>query len=187
MDGKRNLLAGKCDAVRQNKERIEQLMAVPLVQGTIRYAYVTDLGNDPSEKPEAEGATFAAAVLPLVSACDEDAADTIYKNMKVGQKGSANFVTVKNAFESVYACLNIRCQDVGGLYDATTGGYMKYAEPCSSTESSSSDSKVGLAVGLTIGGVALIAIIVLLSRRYCGSHSNVTAGADVAGGDKMVA
>jgi hypothetical protein len=185
VDGKRNLLAGKCDAVRKNKERIEQLMAVPLIQGTLRYAYVTDLGNDPSEKPEAEGATFAAAVLPLVNACNEEAADTIYKNMKVGQKGSANFVTVKNAFESVYACMNVRCEDVGGLYDATTGGYMKHAQPCSSS-SSSSDNKVGLAVGLSIGGVALIAIIVLLSRRYCGSHSNIT-NTDVNGGDKMVA
>lgn len=187
VDGKRKLLAGQCEAARENKNRIEKLMAIPLIQGAIRYAYVTDLGNDPTEKPEAEGATFAAAVLPLVHACDDAAADTIYKSLKVGQSGSANFVAVKNAFESVYSCLNVRCEDVGGLYDAATGGYLKYAEPCSTTTSSSNENKVGLAVGLSIGGVVLIGLIVIFSRRYCGSHSNVNSGADVTGGDKMVA
>jgi len=184
VDGKRKLLAGQCSEARQNKVRIEQLMAIPLVQGALRYAYVTDLGNDASEKAEAEGATFAAAVLPLVSACDEDAADTIYKNLKVGQKGSANFVAVKNAFESVYECMNIRCEDVGGLYDAATGGYLKYAEPCNTT--TSNDKNVGLIVGLTFGGLALVGLVVFLSRRFCGSHSNINTSADV-GGDKMVA
>ncbi len=185
VDGKRKLLAGQCAEARQNKNRIEQLMAIPLIQGAIRYAYITDLGNDPSEKPESEGATFAAAVLPLVSACNEEAADTIYKNMKTGQKGSANFVTVKNAFESVYDCMNIRCEDVGGLYDVATGGYMKYAEPCNAT-TEKEDKKVGLAVGLSVGGVVLIGLLVFLSRRSCGSHSN-TNGGDLSGGDKIVA
>ena len=49
--------------------RISQLMAVPLIQGTLRYAYVQDKQSDRREKEEAEGATFAAAVLPLVNSC----------------------------------------------------------------------------------------------------------------------
>jgi hypothetical protein len=46
-------------------------MAIPLVQGTIRYALIrsTELGS--GEMAEADGATFAAAVLPIVYACDE--------------------------------------------------------------------------------------------------------------------
>lgn len=33
--------------------------------------------------------------------------------------------------ESNYKCLNIRCKDVGGLYDAANGRHMAYAGPCS--------------------------------------------------------
>lgn len=181
IDGKRKLRAGQCEAVRANKERIEQLMAIPLIQGTLRYAYVTDF-EDADEKSEAEGAVFAASVLPLVNACDDDAADTIYRSMQTGQAGRADFFAVKGAFESVYGCLNIRCEDIGGMYDAVTGGYLTHAEPCGSVESSDSN-KVGLAVGLTIGGLALIAIVFFLARRICGRHSNVA----LEGTEKVVA
>jgi hypothetical protein len=114
LDGSRRLLAGECASARANKERIEELMAVPLIQGTLRYAYETDMATQVDEKSDAEGAVFAAAVLPLVHACDKDAADTIYRNMKTGQNGSARFAEVKAAFEKTYSCLKVRCEDVGG-------------------------------------------------------------------------
>jgi hypothetical protein len=161
-DGARKITAGDCSAARANKEAIEQLMAVPLIQGTLRYAYITE--TEPySEKAEAEGATFAAAVLPLVHACNEEAAQTIYNNMKVGQNGSANFGQVKQAFESTYGCLNVRCEDVGGLWDSAGGQYMSGAEPCGS--SSSNDKNVGLIVGLSLGGIALVGILIVVWNR----------------------
>ena len=184
VDGKRKLSAGQCDAVRANKERIEQLMAVPLVQGTLRYAFMTE--GQPDEKSEAEGATFAAAVLPLVHACDEDAANTIYKNMRVGQGGSANFKEVKGAFQSVYSCMKIRCEDVGGLYDTTTGGYMPHAGPCG-VKTEESKKKGGLIVGLSFGGVALAAVAFFAFRKLTGSHSNVHPPSDLNVSDKIAA
>jgi hypothetical protein len=167
-DGLRKINRGECSVARVNKERIEQLMAVPMIQGSLRYAYITDKeGNN--EKSEAEGATFAAAVLPLVHACDEDAAQTIYNNLKVGQGGSANFAQVKQAFESTYGCLNIRCEDVGGLYDEALGQYMEGASPCGS--SSSSEKNVGLIVGLSVGGIVLVGLgIVFWNRSRTGKE-----------------
>lgn len=97
-DGLQKILTGQCDAAKEIKVRIEQQMAVPLIQGTLRYAYKRDLEfevDDP--KAEAEGAAFAAAVLPLVHACDKFDADIIYSNMAVGSV-NVDFSEVKRAF-----------------------------------------------------------------------------------------
>merc|ERR1711897_61380 len=102
--GSRMLGQAKCQEARVYKEKIEQMMTVPLIQGTLRYAYITSTDKNAGEKAEAEGATFAAAVLPIVHACDEDAASVIYKNLKTGQNNGADFAAVKRAFESVYEC-----------------------------------------------------------------------------------
>lgn len=83
--GLQNLLNGKCSEARKQNELIAQLMAVPLVQGTVRYAYITDSSqNDVDEKPKAEGAVFAASVVPIMHACNTGDAQTIYENMGVG-------------------------------------------------------------------------------------------------------
>ncbi|KAL3909438.1 MAG: hypothetical protein SGILL_008088, partial [Bacillariaceae sp.] len=168
-DGLRKINQGECSVARANKERIEQMMAVPMVQGALRYAYITDKEVNAGEKAEAEGAVFAASVLPLVHACDEDAAQTIYNNLKVGQAGSANFAQVKQAFESTYSCMNIRCEDVGGLYDSALGQYMDGAAPCGST--SGSERNVGLIAGLSVGGIVLVGLgIVLWNRSRTGKE-----------------
>jgi hypothetical protein len=168
--GINKLLTGECSSAREQKERIETMMAVPLIQGSLRYAYITD-HEDGGEKAEAEGATFAAAVLPLVHACNEEAATTIYNNLKVGQGASANFAVVKDAFESTYECLGVRCQDVGGLWDTETGDYYPGAAPCGSSSSSSSAANVGLIVGLTVGGVVFLALVYVVSSRRRGNKT----------------
>jgi len=109
-------------------------MTVPLVQGTLRYAWKTgqiggadNKASDQSAKNSAEGSTFAAAVLPLVHACDATAAKTVSDHMKFGaavyDKTTGNFASgtkpdtaaVKAALESTYDCLGITCAHVGGL------------------------------------------------------------------------
>jgi hypothetical protein len=160
--GLSKVLRGECSSARTDKERIEQLMAVPLIQGALRYAYITEKELDAGEKAEAEGATFAAAVLPLVHACNEEAAQTIYNNLRTNQGGTANFAEVKQSFESVYDCMNVRCEDVGGLYDDTTGSYMDGAAPCGF---SGSEKNVGLIVGLCIGGILLVAVLIVVWNR----------------------
>ena len=63
--GKDELSGGNCDAARNILPDITAKMYVPMVQGTLRYAYkVAHQGG--TEKEKAEGAIFAAAVLPKV-------------------------------------------------------------------------------------------------------------------------
>jgi len=126
--GQAKLAKGECSSAREEKDAIEKLMLIPLIQGTLRYAYKTD--NEPySEKAEAEGVVFALSVVPAIHACDPAAAEVIASNMKAGQYGTASFPDVKAAFESTYDCLGIDGAMVGGLYDAATGSYFEGAEP----------------------------------------------------------
>jgi hypothetical protein len=124
----RNLLQqGSCPAVRPVIKQIVSLMTVPLVQGALRYAYKNGAAaNGASAKNAAEGATFAAAVLPLVHYCNTASSAVVDANLKFGlfpdggivdPTRYANFSAVKSAFEDVYACLGITCAQVGGLLD----------------------------------------------------------------------
>jgi hypothetical protein len=182
-DGLNKITTGQCTATRPNKERIEELMAVPLIQGTLRYAYSTST-EEITEKAEAEGAVFAAAVLPLVHACDEDAADTIYKNMMTGQGGTADFGAVKAAFEKTYACLKIRCEDVGGLYDPAYSVYFPGAEPCGSKVEKKS-AKAGKGVGIAIGCVLAVALIAFVVFKTGTKSNGLQKGVDGGAGQEV--
>jgi len=171
--GSRMLTQAKCEDARDYKESIEKMMTVPLVQGTLRYAYITSTDKNSGEKAEAEGATFAAAVLPIVHACDEDAAEVIYKNMRVGQENAANFASVKNAFETVYDCMGIRGNDVGGLWNEAEGVYFMGASPVQVLPTQQSgDVNIPLIIGCTAGGlVAGIIIYIFVSKCCCSSEA----------------
>jgi len=143
--GQAKLVIGECASARAQKEAIEILMLIPLIQGTLRYAYKT--ANDAySEKAEAEGVVFAAAVLPVVASCDAAAAKTIADNMVAGQNGTADFPAIKSAFESTYSCMGVDPAMVGGLYDDDTGTYYEGAEPLA--KSSAASMTTMLAVGV---------------------------------------
>lgn len=145
--GQAKLAKGECASARVEKDTIEMLMLIPLIQGTLRYAWKTD--KDPySEKAEAEGTIFSLAVVPAVYACDKDAAQVISDNLTVGQAGTCDFAAVKAAFESTYDCLGIDPDMVGGLWDAATGSYYEGAEPPVGLGSSAAASS--MAVGAVV-------------------------------------
>ena len=109
------------------------------------------------------------------------AAATISADMKFGlfdQGDLPDFLAVKAAFESTYACLGITCEHVGGLVDADGDPLHAMTAPCDgsgsggagsdrSGGSSSSGDSTGAIVGATIGGCAagLLAGGYLLYRR----------------------
>jgi Notch-like protein len=128
-NGQFKLQSGECDKVAPIKKRIVELMSVPLVQGSLRYAYKVEKLQGGSTEI-AEGAAFSAAILPRVHACNAAAAKTISDsmNMESSSPMAAGFISVKKAFESTYACLGITCEDVGGLLKGTE--YYEFAEPC---------------------------------------------------------
>ena len=132
-DGRDWLQQGRCSSVRPVVNQIVSLMTVPLVQGALRYAYKnSQAGADmASPKNAAEGATFSAAVLPLVHDCNAASAAVVSDHLKFGlfpDGGDAvtarysDFAAVKAAFEDVYACLGITCAQVGGLTQAIDAG-----------------------------------------------------------------
>jgi hypothetical protein len=111
-------------------------MAIPLIQGTLRYAYKVDVENA-GDKAKGEGAVFAASIVPRVYSCSTADGQTIMDNMKVGAS-STSFAAVKAAFENTYACMGITCEEVGGLWFDAESRYYSGAEPCSSSSASGS-------------------------------------------------
>eukprot|EP00980_Cylindrotheca_fusiformis_P025157 scaffold13207_cov143-Cylindrotheca_fusiformis.AAC.10 len=158
--GNYQLNSGNCPAARKTVKMITELMYIPLIQGTLRYAYKVDKLSG-GEKEKAEGTTFAAAVLPRIHAADAGAAKTIYDNMKVGAS-STNFADVKAAFESVYSDLGINCADIGGLWNDATESYFDGMSPCKDSSTSpkkEEDKTLALALGLTFGILFLFALV----------------------------
>merc|ERR1719327_63421 len=127
--GKTKLDEGKCVDLRPITDRIVELMTIPLVQGSLRYAYKVGTLNE-GDKARAEGAAFSAAILPRVAACNVDAAKLISENMDIDTSTpmKSKYAGVKQAFESTYPCLGITCADVGGLLETTS--YFAGADPC---------------------------------------------------------
>ena len=130
--GKQHLQKGKCSVAKDTVKEITNLMTIPLIQGTLRYAHIIGEQNQDSEKARAEGAIFAASVLPVLHDCSASDAQTVYDNMKAGNTATPDFNAVKSAFEKNYECMGVFCGDVGGLLSADGTTYFEGAEPCGS-------------------------------------------------------
>jgi len=173
--GQHELLTGQCSDVPAITRIVVAKMSVPLIQGTLRYAYKVDKLQG-TEKEKAEGAVFAAAVLPRLHYCSAGAAATVYENMKLGAT-STSFEAVKIAFEANYACMNITCMDVGGLVNPSTSGvYYAESSPCLDpglANSSNNDLPVGATIGIIAAGILavifLVATFVLIQKEKAGT------------------
>ena len=170
---------GYCEETRQIKELIVSLMQVPLIQGTLRYAHKQWTESDTSEKAEAEGAVFAAAVLPFVHYCSEKDAEIIHENMRALHPNPTDFRAVKAAFERNYDCMKILCSDVGGVWDSSlgysSGNYATSASPCSGGNKINGESrnKQRLTIVIALGGCLFAFMVVMLTSRWCGGNSLV--------------
>ncbi|CAM9887341.1 unnamed protein product [Ectocarpus sp. 8 AP-2014] len=193
--GKANLLAGECTEASAVIDEIVPLMAVPLIQGLLRYTYLADpaIGTG-GDKEAAELWAFSASILPWISACDAAVGTKVRDNTELGSASAPmadGYAAIKAELETVYSCMGITCAQVGGLLD-DTGAYYTDFEPCtdgatdsdSSLDSSdgslastdrSSDSGLddGGIAGVTIGVIAAAAIgvaaVVLYKKRQKGA------------------
>uniref|UniRef100_A0A7S1G0P6 Uncharacterized protein n=3 Tax=Corethron hystrix TaxID=216773 RepID=A0A7S1G0P6_9STRA len=173
LSGRDLLLAGECGPTRAILQRITELMAVPLVQGALRYAYkVGELKE--GEKEQAEGTVFMASVIPRVHDCDAGAAEIIADNMAIREDSSTDFAAVKAAFESQYECMGIKCTDVGGLLQGTN--YYPDFQPCDDNERMgimaagastviTKSNPIGTIIGIVFAVVAVCAIAFILFMR----------------------
>lgn len=128
IQGEKWLGKGHCDRAEKNKDRLVQLMRIPLLQGLLISAWEMRFSSSETEK--ARGATFAAAVLPLIHDCSQNDASVIYNNMRVGAPDKVDFFAVKNALERNYACLEIGCGEIGGILDPIQQTYLEGTAPC---------------------------------------------------------
>ena len=161
---KRSQLAFKrrgCTALRGHKERIANLMKVPLVQSTLLYAYNREFDIS-TEETEAAGATFTAALLPYLHQCSPNDAQKIYENMAVGS-GTVNFGQVKRLLQKHYGCLGVTCEQVGGLW--TVDGYIPGAAPCSGKDSGGPTGPLTLLL-VSASLVTVVLLSAYLRSRY---------------------
>lgn len=169
--GNYQILSGNCLAARETKEKIARKMYVPLIQGAMSYAYEVEMLQG-GEKEAAEGAVFAAAVLPRVHAESPSAAKTIYDNVMVGAS-STDYKAVRSAFESVYPALGISCADIGGFWNEAEKAYFPGMEPCKDAATTSTQTEVvtetnktlAVALGCTFGALFAAAAAMVLYMR----------------------
>ncbi|CAJ1948865.1 unnamed protein product [Cylindrotheca closterium] len=173
--GNFQLQGKKCDEARGTVSEITRLMYIPFIQGTLRYAYrVGELNGDGGEKSAAEGAVFAAAILPRVYAANQDAAEVIYENMKVGAN-KTNFVEVKKALESVYGDLGLKCSDVGGLWNDGINDYWEGGEPCGPIGDMDDEDLLIVSVVAALGGIIFVSILAACFVRNAAGGSTTVA------------
>jgi len=173
-DGQHDFLIGNCGDVVPVKDKIVAQMAIPLIQGTLRYAYkVGKLQGD--DEARAEGAIFAAAVLPLVDDCDPAAAKTIADEMSINSVAETDYKAVKAAFEKCYEKMGITCKEVGQLMKKANEVYPDMEaciDPTPSSGDSDSDSDststIAWAIGGGVAGVLLIAVICMIRAEKQG-------------------
>ena len=118
-----------CGMAEATKDKIVAKMTIPLVQGTIAYAYKSDpavgyySATADSEKALAEAWAFGSALLGQLNACSSAAAATVYDNLYVGLGVAGavpdGYAAVKLAIEDQFDCLGISCTDVGVYSDMT--------------------------------------------------------------------
>lgn len=116
--------------------RMAAISAIPQIQGFLRYAYKVGVEGKAFDKEQAEGAAFAAGVLPRINQCSPEAAGIVYENMRVGAP-STDHALVKAAVECVYECIGITCADVGGLFNEDDGVYYANQDPTSNCATTS--------------------------------------------------
>jgi len=159
---------GDCATAKVHLDKIKSLMTIPVIQGTLRYAYKVgiygenpdDASPDSAGKAGGEGVAFMMSAVHRLSMCGQSGkadAEYIYNamyNLKVTTpafdfdgdgNADATFAGIKQAFERHYTCLGITCADVGGLTSsvAAHNGFYPGAEACVDPEDSASDAGTG--------------------------------------------
>jgi hypothetical protein len=118
---------------REHIDEIVRLMTVPLIQGSIRYAYKLSKyeladreGNDKFEKEWGEGWAFLAAVIAQIDNCDTDVSALLVKNMgpatNVSDVMKDGYEMYRDAIRSTLKCLGMTCTDIGELGKAVESG-----------------------------------------------------------------
>merc|ERR1719387_601147 len=117
---------GQC-TVSPEFNAIRAKMAVPLIQGMLKYAFKSDPANAQGsctsgicDKEWAEGWAFAAAVLPSLDNCNPSVAELVRENLDVANDApmTDGFAQLKAQVQMTYSCLGVTCADVGAFQNS---------------------------------------------------------------------
>lgn len=113
--GMKEDVSGKhCPQARRKMDRIEQIIFLPVVQGTLRYAYQRAHFLNSGELDEALAAIYSASVLPVVNDCSISAGNTLNENLRQGSNPDLfAYDAIKKNLERQYQCMGFTCTDVG--------------------------------------------------------------------------
>ncbi|CAM9800300.1 unnamed protein product [Ectocarpus sp. 13 AM-2016] len=162
--GQANLLAGECTEASAVIDDILPLMAVPLIQGLLRYTYLADpaIGTG-GDKEAAELWAFSASILPWISACDAAVGTKVRDNTELGSSSAPmadGYAAIKAELETVYSCMGITCAHVGGLLDDTGAAYYTDFEPCVDAEATTTSATSATGTYADIAGYTPVSDVV---------------------------
>lgn len=118
--GKNAIKWGKTNKLIGHKNRIINLMYVPLIQGCIRYIVKTKMDSgEKKQKSHAEAWAFCAAFLPKLNSCSKHAAKVIRNNLgpKIKNPMKAGTTFVINQVYKNFKCMGIKCSDFGNYVE----------------------------------------------------------------------
>jgi hypothetical protein len=208
--GRDKILVGDCYTVSQEFDALVDLQTVPLIQGTLKYAFKADAANPQGSCPTgscdkewAEGWAFAAAVLPRLHYCDTSVAAMVRENLDVNQasadKMKDGFAHVKMHIESTYDCLGITCAQVGAFQNSAGiyGGMAACEDPTPAgpevvevivdgkDKKSTSTDVVPIIIVAVVAGVLLIAALGLCMKWRAAEDKLAGAGGNPMRKDMM--
>lgn len=198
-DGQQKLVTGDCGGAVPVKDHIVEWMTVPLVQGTLRYAFKMTTSSTAGAKEAGEGAIFALSVLPQLHKCSPTAAATVNTNLNIDNFYGAktyDYNAVKAAFEGCYAkmfpTIADPCAAIGGLWSsgayksATVNGVTYDASPCAAPAPPSAPpaaatglsggALAGIIVGAALAVVFLVVLLVVICKEKSGTPIFVPTG-----------
>lgn len=115
-EGKKAIGSRKCGKLAGHRNRIIQLMYVPLIQGCIRYIVKTQVDTgEKKQKSHGEAWAFCAAFLPKLNKCSKSAAMVIRNNLgpKIAKPMGGGSTFVINQLYNNFKCMGIKCSDLG--------------------------------------------------------------------------
>ena len=181
--GQRQIIARNCEDARKTKESIVRLMTIPLIQGTLNSALEMDDAEDYDERQASLGAAFAAAVLPLIHACNAVDADIIHTNLGAARHKILDYEGVRDAFARNLQCLGITCEEIGSVLDPDNDGACTRGQRSSRPESQANEVTVGdtslngvvfMYVFITLSGVVICFLVYKLASKKQTSEKEIT-------------
>lgn len=128
-----NLENNQCVDARKNRDALEKLMFVPLVQG-FRFATFRRLVGYSDEDLVDDAPPFSAAVLPILGHCKMAAAKNIQLDFAPGNRQAGeDLSSIDKTLHEHYECMGMCCSDVGGLWDPNTNDYHPETSICQDT------------------------------------------------------